>query len=569
MTWWSFPERRYRTVKRTGTETVAYVRSLPELGTTLLLGGLLWGYGVWLVLPGLLVMGFFVRILRHVPSSPDDEDVTVRPASPPQFDDWLSLFVDGIRVYVVWTVYLFLAFTAAIPYGGEGQSTQLFVILLRTLLGNVGFLVRVRAALGVDEYATASVGGVVDLPGLALFLVSMYVAPAALLNLAARGSLYDGFAFEEIRAILVSKTYAARWVVFVLLWLASTVVLYLPSAAAVAVVVPDTLPVLAGVLRESLELLRGVLSFALLGLGYVVLGRVAVPPTDRPSVRGVVRAVYGTRLGSLVRREAGFGRTLLIASLLAVFWSLPAVVLLSGYLVRFVRAVSLGETPPRFDRPGTLVVEGVRAVGLWLMYMSLPVVSLVVWWTNEPIDGRLLTALTGVPGLGLGTWYLGRDYFNLLARWLPVHFESGGSAVVFGVLSLVALYVFPAAVVRVARERRLVSGLAVRSLSADVSRLSYALVWVRATALLALAAGLSLSWNWWRLGQPGFDTESLVSIAGVNLVSLPTHTGALSSLYLFAASAVGVLFLFRAYGAIATAVGKSVDSPREPPSTGR
>jgi hypothetical protein len=561
--------RRFRTVRRAATETATYVRTLPELGTTLLLGGLLWAYGVWLVLPGLLVMGFFLRILRHVPASPGDEDVTVRPPTSPRFDDWLSLLVDGIRVYVVWTVYLFLAFTAAIPYGGEGRSTQLFVVFLRTLLGNVGFLVRVRTALGIDEYAAASVGSAADLPGVALFLVSMYVAPAALLNLAARGSLYDGFAFEEIRAILVSKTYAVRWAVFVLLWLASTAVLYLPSSTVAAVVVPAALPTLAEVLRESVELLRGVLSFALLGLGYVVLGRVAVPPTDRPSVRGVVRAIYGTRLGPLIRREARFGRTLLVASLLAVFWSLPAVVLLSGYLVRFVRAVSAGESPPRFDRLGTLVVEGARAVGLWFVYMSLPVASLVVWWTNAPMDVRLLTALAGVPGLGLGTWYLGRDYFNALARWLPVSFDSAVVPVFFAVVTAAALYVFPAAVTRVARERRLGSGLAVRSLAADVSSLSYALAWVRAAALLALAAGLSLSWNWWRLGQPGFDTEPLVSLGGVTFVSLPTGVGLLSSLYLFVVSAIGTLFLFRAYSGVAAAVGQTADSSREPLSRDR
>lgn len=547
----SFTRRAVGAGRRTTAETLAYVRSLPELGTTVLLGGLLWAYGVWLVVPGLFVMGFFVRIVQHVTPPLDEPDVTPRRTTPPRFDDWLSLLVDGAKVYVVWTVYLFLAFTAAIPYG-EGASAQLFVILLRTMLGNVGFLIRVRAALGVDDFAVASAGtGAVDYPGVVLFLASMYVAPAALLNLAARGHLRDGFAFDDIRAIVLSRTYLSRWLVFASLWLTSLAVLYLPAGWVASTLVPAEWWVLAEAVRESIELLRGILSFALLGLGYVVLGRVPVPPTDPPSVRGFVRVVYGTRLGSVLRRDTRFGRTLLVASLLAVFWSLPAVVLLAGYLARFVRAVGVGEPPPRFDRLGSLVVDGARAVALWVVYATAPLLSLVLWWKNDLIDPYVLTALTAVPGLGFGTWYLGRDYFNALTMLAAPTLDPGLLAVSFLVTSLATLYVFPAAFCRFARDDRFAAGFDARRLIRDISRPTYVIAWLRAVVLLALGAALSLSWNWWRMDQPGFDTETLVSIRGVNFVTLPTGLGMTSSSYLLAVSAVGMLLLFRAYSHVA------------------
>jgi hypothetical protein len=549
-----------RAGRATATEALGYVRSLPELGTTLLLGGLLWAYGVWFVVPSVLVTGYFVRLLRDVPPAPGEVDVTPRPSLPPRFDRWGALFLDGVRAYVVWTIYLFLAFTAALPHGREGEAAQAFLMFLRPLLGNAWFLLNVQAAFGAERLAQASLGASgLDLPGAILFLAAMYVAPAALVNVAARGSLSDGFAFDDIRPIIASPSYAGRWLGFVVLWVASTAILYLPAAWVATAVAPSELPVVVEALRESIELLRGIASFALLAAGYAIIGRVGVPPTDGPAVPPVLRAIYGSRLAPLVRDEIRFLRTLLVASLLATFWSLPAVVLLAGYLVRFVRSVGAGDPPPRFDRPASLVADGCRAVALWVAYATLPIVLLIDWWSGTAPDARLLTALSGVPGLGLGSWYLGRDYFNALSGWSPPGLDPDLALVAFAIASVLALYLYPAGIVGLARERRLRAGLDPRSVARWAARPAYAAVWLRSAALLTIGGALSVSWNWWRLGRPGADTETLVSVGQVALIVVPTGTGIASSLYLFAVSAAGVLLLVRAYGGIAHLDRESAD----------
>jgi hypothetical protein len=548
----SYPKRVLGTGRGAVAEVIRYVRSLPELGPTLLLGGLLWAYGVWIIVPGILVMGYFVRVLRDVPPSPGAEDITPRPAVAPRFDNWIGLFVDGVKLYAIWIVYLFLAFSATLPYGDSGESTTIFLILLRTLLGNVGFLVRVWAAFGAEEFATAPVVGVsLDFPAVLLFAVAMYVAPAALLNFAARGRLRDGFEFDEIRAILASPTYAGRWVVFLSVWLVSSFVLYLPSAEVVGLFVPTGFPMVAEVLRESIELLRGLVSFALLLSGYVALGRVAVPPKKNVSLGTLTDVVLGTRLASLVQRRTQFGQTILVASLLGVFWSIPAVVVLTGYLVRFIRTVVTDDAPPQFDRLDELVLDGFRALGLWVIYMTLPLFLLVNWWTNTTVDVRLLTAFTGVPGAVVGAWYVGRDYFNSIASVSAVSTLLDPPFVsVLGVLCL-AIYLYPAALVRIAYEGHFSAGLHLRSLVVHVLRRSYAMAWLRGMIQLGSGVAISLSWNWWRVGQGGFDTDTLVSVGGLNLVNVPTGLGIVSSLYLFVVSVVVVLLVFRAYSRFA------------------
>lgn len=542
---------------------VAYVRRLPELWTTVLFGGLLWGYSLWLVLPGFLVMGYLLRVLRHVPPVTDQPDVTPLPDAPPKFDRWGSLLVDGVRAYIVWTAYLFFAFAGSLSFVDRETSESLFFMLLDLLLGNVSFLLTLRAAIAPDAVQTSGVTPPEFALALLLFGISMYVAPAALLNVAARGHLSDGFAFDQLRPILRSPTYARRWSAFFALWFLSSILFFAPSGALAALVVPPGPTVVFESVRESIELLRGFLSFLLLVVAYATLGGVSVPPVDEFSLRTTLSAFIERPIGRTVGRTGPrFGVVLATLCLLSSFWSLPAVVLFVGYLARYVRAASAGTSPPGFERPPGLIADGVRGVVLWVTYAVVPLTLALLWYAERRPGSNLLTATTGFLGTPVGAWYLARDFFNLLSQTVGgLSLGLSGDVLLAGfvVTTLVAAYLFPAAMVRVATEGRLRSGYLLGELGSTVTRVTYLRAWLSAFVLFVAAEALSLSWNWWDMGRPGDHTETLFSLGQVPLLAVPTNLGLVSSAYLLVVSSLGVLLVLRAYDGIADAVGRRRD----------
>lgn len=542
------------------------IRSIPHIGPTILLGGLLWGYAVWLVVLSFLVMGFFVRILGYIPPSSTERDVTPRPVDPPAFDHWLALLFDGVRAYVIWTTYILVGFAGYLSVFESDSSSVLLLAILRSLLGNVSFLLEIFTALNGDVAASGPVtAGVLIDPALLGLVVAVYVGPAALLNFAARGTLSDGFSFSDLGPILRSPTYVRNWVVFVLAWVVGTLVLFMPSQSVALLLVPVDVAILVEAVRESIELLRGFLSFAIFLLGYAALGRVSVPPRDNISFGEHLKTRLDSDMAAFIGRSLRSGQTLLIAALLASFWSLPSVVLLMGYVTVLVRVnePSTDATFPSFGSLRALVGDGLRAIGLWIVYGFPPLVFLSVWHLSNPWPNAVAgNVLTGLPAFVVGSWYLGRDVFNGiievgLTQLLGTAFDPQLALIAFVVLSLLATYLYPAALVIVARSRDLRSGLSPYRLIDSTGTLMYARAWLRAVASLTLGSALLLAWNYWRVQparEPLRDTTSLFQVGDFSLITFPTEIGIQSSLFLFLVATGNVLLLFQAYYGLAMAI---------------
>lgn len=148
----------------------------------LLVGGLL-GFFSFLVIPGIVVFGYLVRVLAA--AARDERE-------PPAFDDWGGLVADGLRGIVVAIIYSIL------PVG-----------LLILAIGFVG------AGLAVGEGSDAgllgSLGALGVLTSLLVILVIYYLIPAAITNMALEGDIAAAFDVGTLRPVLLSLEYFVAW----------------------------------------------------------------------------------------------------------------------------------------------------------------------------------------------------------------------------------------------------------------------------------------------------------------------------------------------------------------------
>jgi hypothetical protein len=576
--------------------------------TTVLVGGFLTFFS-FLVVPQVVVLGYVVRVLRAVD---DGERV-------PTFDRVRALLVDGTYAYVIWLGWMLvpLAVDAGLNGGtlAPGQAT--------------GWLLGWLFAPGVVALA-AELGS--QRPGFfewyrswepyVVFLVVLYVLPGALANFAAKGTLRSGFfddglkrqvdwllarlrahspsladllqraadvvlgdePFSPVRR-LRTRTYALGWVGFVGFYLGAEAVLRLFLV----------LPGVGGV--EWLGLLYLLVAlpayFVLRIAGWVVVGTAWAatrtsdeagtlsteggeqrpPPATTPTTAGVV-PVLGLPVG-----------TVLAGGLLVAFGFLvlPAV-LVAGYLLRLLRADGASSAPPSFGGVRSLLVDGLRAYGVWFVYTVVPLslvsVPLLARLEDasplETLAGWAFVSGAGLPG-GFPAVYLGLTAAlgAVVALFALASGVPGVAAVVLGVpvgvgvaLVVVSLYVVPAALVAVARDGRLRAGFAPRRLASTLRRPAYARRWAAATLLSlvgwALALGAVLL-----PGHPRLAGQSLVEpVAGlgaVDLVALPTSVDALGFwLALLVASAVHFSLLVVACRLIDRAVGGHDPAPAPP-----
>jgi hypothetical protein len=149
----------------------------------IVVGGLLSLASV-LVVPGILVLGYLVRVL-------DSAARTER--EPPAFEDWAGLLADGLQAIVITVVY------GVLP------------------VALVGFSVLVLGAGGAAE---SSLGGVVAGLGFLGFLVSLvalvflyYLVPAALANFAIEDSMAAAFDAGMLKRTLLSVDYFIAWLI--------------------------------------------------------------------------------------------------------------------------------------------------------------------------------------------------------------------------------------------------------------------------------------------------------------------------------------------------------------------
>jgi hypothetical protein len=132
-----------------------------------------------LVLPAILLQGYLVRVVRAGANGD---------RGPPAFDDWGSLFVDGLKLIVV-SVGYYLPAT--------------LVVVVATVVVGSGALVGGEAGAGIGI-----LGGVGLLVGVLLVLVATYLLPAAVANMAVRDSLGAAFDLGTVAGAALTTDYA-------------------------------------------------------------------------------------------------------------------------------------------------------------------------------------------------------------------------------------------------------------------------------------------------------------------------------------------------------------------------
>lgn len=180
-------------------EAVRYPTRSDSWIKTVLIGGVLIFLG-FLLVPLFLVYGYIVRSIGAVLA--DDP-------SPPEFDEWGELFVDGALAWIISVVYLLVPLlVAGFTVGGSIAAV----------------------ATGSEIGAAAGAGGL--LVGLTistiLSLAFGYLAVVAVVNFAREGQFGAAFDLDVIKTVALDRDYAIAWLVSVGVFLIAGVVSSIP-----------------------------------------------------------------------------------------------------------------------------------------------------------------------------------------------------------------------------------------------------------------------------------------------------------------------------------------------------
>ncbi len=180
-------------------EAVRYPTRSDSWIKTVLIGGILIFFG-FLLVPLFLVYGYIVRSIGAVLA--DDP-------SPPEFDEWGELFVDGALAWIISIVYLLVPLlVAGFTVGGSIAAV----------------------ATGSEIGAAAGAGGL--LVGLTistiLSLAFGYLAVVAVVNFAREGQFGAAFDLDVIKTVALDRDYAIAWLVSVGVFLIAGVVSSIP-----------------------------------------------------------------------------------------------------------------------------------------------------------------------------------------------------------------------------------------------------------------------------------------------------------------------------------------------------
>lgn len=167
-------------------DALTYPTESDDWVTIVLIGGVLTLLS-FLLIPAFAVYGYLVRAIR---SNLDGE------AEPPEFDDWGTLIVDGIKVFVVGFLYMLVPLAVMFLTVG----TALAAILTGSEAG---------AAAGLGTLVFGLVISFV------LFLIFGYFAAVGIVNLAREDSFGAAFDLDTLRNVGLDGDYAVPWLVSV------------------------------------------------------------------------------------------------------------------------------------------------------------------------------------------------------------------------------------------------------------------------------------------------------------------------------------------------------------------
>jgi len=179
-------------------DAISFPRRNDEWLSTLLIGALLSIFS-FLVIPGLILQGFLLRVARAGANDADE---------PPTFGDWVELLVDGVRAFVVAIIY--------------GIVPAMFsVAAISVLVGGTVFSI----ASG-NEGAAVGFGvliAVVVLVMIPVFLLIGYLTVAAQVRLAVTGDLGAAFQLGTVARIAFNADFFVGFLLAVVVGIALSI----------------------------------------------------------------------------------------------------------------------------------------------------------------------------------------------------------------------------------------------------------------------------------------------------------------------------------------------------------
>ncbi|WP_135824362.1 DUF4013 domain-containing protein [Halorussus ruber] len=195
--------------------------------------------------------------------------------------------------------------------------------------------------------------------------------------------------------------------------------------------------------------------------------------------------MFETALRYLVDSDDGT-ETILVGGLLTLLgWLLIPAVLVAGYLQRVLARTNDGEPAPSFDDWADLFWDGLKAIGVVIAYVAVPIVlltavlaSLVVVSVETTVEESVADPTT----VAEPVTSVGPDPLSVLV-------VLGGLALA-GLTSLVAWYALPAALARLAVEGRFGAAFEFGRLWPVLTSGAYATGWLVALVVLVVGGAL-------------------------------------------------------------------------------
>lgn len=180
-------------------ETVQYPTTSDEWTTTILIGGVLTFLGVFLI-PLFLVYGYLIKIIRTNHESP---------TPPGTFEDWGSLFIDGLQTWIISILY----FLIPIIIGAATIGWSVLLLATGTPAGTIGGIGGLLAGALITSI---------------LFLLFAYVAVAGIVNFAIKKQFTAAFDIETLKTVGLNSDYAIAWLLSVIVFFVAGLVNLIP-----------------------------------------------------------------------------------------------------------------------------------------------------------------------------------------------------------------------------------------------------------------------------------------------------------------------------------------------------
>lgn len=545
-------------VKSTWGQAMRYLfTDREEAATTILVGGM-FTFFTFLLIPQIILLGYFIQVLRGT---------TQGTMTPPRFDEWSRFLIDGSRAFVIW--FLWITFPIVVVYmvhRGEMQEGQATVMLVGAMTGApmvlsavTGGLSSVVLPLYIEQYGFTE-------PYI-LFVLVLYFFPASLFCYLEHGTFRAAFSAKHLNPILRNKRYLVAWIGFAVFWFLAEIPLRVWTY---------------GVFLVPVAFYLKVTAWVLIAQAYPMATRRDEPPSANHQSR---LDGFQTRSSSpIARPEADRSPTMTIAGVpLKIYlaggflmslsiYVVPGIVAV-GYLMRAIRSQTDHMDPPSFAWFRDLLLDGLRAYVVWLVYLLIPVslMAFTVLQGAEPASAHASLATWGlVSGIGIpggypavvlflvgsyGILFLLEFVLSLIpldsvAILINATILSVPLPIAVGVF-LGSLYVLPAAIRNVALSESLRPSVARRTLLHPIRSRSYPLQWVT-IMVLTLPGWIVLFWAYVTLIPqllvliPATPIVQLVSLAGYFervLVPLPASIASLRAVVVWAfLLSAGVLY---------------------------